>query len=93
MTEIAWTREAAQQLVELLTPIADEDPELAGIIAERIEKALLRLSMFPESAPLYPASDFLRRLSVPRLPYSCYDEYIEGVVRVLSIRHDRQNRS
>ena len=78
-----------RELDALLMPVALEDAELAVAVARNIDKAVERLASFPESSPVF--TEYLRRLSIPKLPYSCYYEYICGEVRIIHIRHDHQN--
>ena len=89
MPKIRWSRSALEQLELLLQPIAQDDYELAVVIAKRIDNAIHRLSSHPESAPVF--SKYLRRLSIPNLPYSCFYEYAGQYVDIVSIRHDKQN--
>ena len=89
MAKIAWSTHALEQLDALLLPIWLDDPNQAGVVAGRIDEAIRRLALFPESAPIF--SDCLRRLAIPGLPYSCFYEYADDdTVYIALIRHDRQ---
>lgn len=88
MAGIEWSPNALEQFIETLLPIAADDPELADELAERIEKAVERLALFPESAPVYLEPYY--RLVIPRLPYVCYYLYAGGDVYITAFRHERQ---
>ena len=78
--KLRWTQDAIRDLVKLRDDIAQERPQVAATVAQRILRAIQRLEAFPEMGRPGRAPG-TRELIVPQtpyiVPYRLRDERIE----------------
>ena len=87
MVEVVWTREALSHLDLIVTYLRQFDPDAAARFAGALVDAADSLAEFPERGR--PAGNDTRELSIVP-PYVIRYDIAESAVRILAIRHGRQ---
>lgn len=83
---LRWTRPAENDLNEILTYIAADDPTAALATIDRIEAVALRLTEFPRSGREGSVPD-THELPLPGLPFLIIYRVREADVEVLRVLH------
>jgi|TARA_R100000149_G_scaffold63868_1_gene35199 plasmid stabilization system protein ParE len=89
--EIVYRRRALSERIALLTGIALESPQGARAVEAAMDRSIDRVSVFPESAPLFDIDrPTLRILTIRRIAAVLYtfDSHRLIVLRVLYARQD-----
>jgi toxin ParE1/3/4 len=86
---LRWLASGQTTLHSSLRRIRDENPEVAGDLARRIDRCVQRLEAFPHSGR---AGTVLgtRELVVPRLPFIVVYCVTATEVQILRVLHDKQ---
>jgi len=84
--DVIWLQRARQHLEEIVEYIADDNPDAAVSVRQRIEAATLSLSTFPEMGR-QGRIDGTRELVVSGLPYIVPYRVRKGRVEILAVIH------
>ena len=89
MIDVAWSPEAAEDLENILTYIAKNSREAAGLVAARIRESEQAIALFPRAARQDPASGSWER-PVPGLPLLFVYVIANECVRIVALFHTAQ---
>jgi toxin ParE1/3/4 len=90
---VRWTREASEDLDDVLSYIASQNPIAAARVAERIERSVTTLGEFPRAGRRNPASGALEWV-VPGLPLLIiYTILTADLVEIIALFHASRDPS
>jgi plasmid stabilization system protein ParE len=84
---VVYTPEAHADLDTILGRLFLENPIAAIELAKRIDSAVTRVSMFPESAPAVSFGKNVRVLTLSRYPYRIFYRVGSEAIEILHVRH------
>ena len=85
---ITFNRLAEHELAEAVLRYEREAPGQGKRLYEEVQQGLSLLERHPEAAPRYRGD--IRRLFLPKFPYSLMYRYAEGKLRILAVAHHRR---
>ncbi|MEI9805332.1 MAG: type II toxin-antitoxin system RelE/ParE family toxin [Pseudolabrys sp.] len=88
--KVIYLRGALRDLEAIRSYIAQENPDAAGKVVDRIEQAIARLDVLPLSGR--PSLNGTRLLSVPGYPYVVIHRVSGATVRIVAIFHTARRR-
>lgn len=86
---IVWTARAKEKLQNILDHIADDDPQAALWVVDRIEDRVGGLCDFPHTGRIGRV-DKTRELVIPGLPYIVVYTVSKELVDIVTVRHTSQ---
>ncbi len=89
---VRYRREALDDLISIHEYIRREDPRVATAVVSRIEQAITRLALFPNSGRPGALAE-TRELVVPGLPYIVVYQVTSDAATIVAIFHGAQDRA
>ncbi len=89
---VVWDDEALDDLDSIGAFIASDNPQAAMRVVERIRERSLLLEASPRLGKPIAEQPGLRELILSRYPYVLVYEIDDGVVRILAVFHQSQDR-
>ena len=84
--KLVWSQRAAADRLAIFIWIAEDDPQAAATVDDRIEVAAGRLIDFPESGRIGRVEG-TRELVIARTPYVAPYQIVGNTVRILRVIH------
>jgi len=84
---VVYSLRAYADLDAILSRVVLQNPLVAVLLAERVDRAIERAATFPESAPLVAFAHNIRVLTLARYPYRIFYRVRPQVIEILHIRH------
>lgn len=84
--KLVWSQRAAADRLAIFIWIAEDDPQAAATVDDRIEAAARRLIDFPESGRIGRVEG-TRELVIARTPYVAPYQIVGNTVRILRVVH------
>ncbi|WP_336970808.1 type II toxin-antitoxin system RelE/ParE family toxin [Sphingobium aromaticiconvertens] len=84
--KLVWSQRAAADRLDIFIWIAEDDPQAAATVDDRIEAAAGRLIDFPESGRIGRVEG-TRELVIARTPYVAPYQIVGNTVRILRVIH------
>lgn len=89
--KLVWTDQAIEDLVTIRNFIAEESDQNAALVAERTLKIVELIEVQPGIGRMGEISA-TREIAVPRTPCVLVYEVDGSLIRILAVRHGRQQR-
>lgn len=84
---VVYTPEAFTNLNTILTRLLGENPIAAFALAKRIDDAIMRIAVFPKSAPVVGFAENIRVVTLTRYPYRIFYRVTLDAIEILHVRH------
>ncbi|MGF1609295.1 MAG: type II toxin-antitoxin system RelE/ParE family toxin [Kiloniellales bacterium] len=88
---LRWRLSAVSDLARIRDYIAERNPASAGMVVDRIYRAVSRLEYFPDSGRLGTVPN-TREVVAPGLPYIVVYQHGDNAIEVIAIFHAAQDR-
>ena len=89
MKKATFNRLAERELAEAVLHYERESPGLGRRLFEEVQQALSLLERHPEAAPRFRGN--IRRLTLPKFPYSLMYRLADGRLRILAVAHHKRH--